>query len=307
MRHHTLRWNRFNEIYHAKQYMKPFDDLIDFPLLVDIEVTNACNMSCKMCAARQQMTRQVGYMRPTIFHEIVEQVMDYGAMGIRFIRQGEPLLHRNIMGFVAKTHKARLKTHLTTNGKLLYLGIDSILNSKLDTLVVSLQGYDEESYRKYRVGGSLEQIRRTLSVMMHRRRMGPYIQVTTTINKGEEKEAEALREAWVGEYCDDVTWGYTRTRHLKQTDLPSNDLPLRKKCAEPWRKLSIDWNGDATMCCGDYDGMMVVGNIQHKNLHQLWHTEKANEIRKDLAEGRMEKYELCRNCELSHEFEDMGG
>ena len=39
----------------------------------------------------------------------------------------------------------------------------------------------------------------------------------------------------------------------------SNNLNFKKVCNEAFDKLSINWNGDVTLCCEDYDNFMIVG------------------------------------------------
>jgi radical SAM protein with 4Fe4S-binding SPASM domain len=78
---------------------------------------------------------------------------------------------------------------------------------------------------------------------------------------------------------------------------PGMDAPRLPNCPEVFDKLSIDWNGDVTMCCADYDGEMVIGNVLNDNLQDLWVSEEADNIRKTIVSGKhFEKFKICKNC-----------
>ena len=101
------RFNRFREIYNK-------EEASSFPNVIDIELTNHCNLNCKMCS-RQIMTREKGYMIRDTFNKIMEQCKDRD-VGIRFIRWGEPFLHPHLPDFCKQVKDARHPLHITTNG-----------------------------------------------------------------------------------------------------------------------------------------------------------------------------------------------
>ena len=44
----------------------------EFPKVIDIELTNHCDLNCRMCS-RQLMTRKLGYMNINIFNKIIRK------------------------------------------------------------------------------------------------------------------------------------------------------------------------------------------------------------------------------------------
>lgn len=67
-------------------------------------------------------------------------------------------------------------------------------------------------------------------------------------------------------------------------------------CPEVCDKLSVNWNGDVTACCGDWDDMMIVGNINEEPIDKIWRGERITQIREMLAANRYKDLLLCRRC-----------
>jgi len=70
-------------------------------------------------------------------------------------------------------------------------------------------------------------------------------------------------------------------------------------CPEVFDKLSIDWDGKVSACCGDYDNFMVVGDIGNGavDLKTVWnHSKKLKEYRKKLANHDYKGLALCQRC-----------
>jgi radical SAM protein with 4Fe4S-binding SPASM domain len=72
-----------------------------------------------------------------------------------------------------------------------------------------------------------------------------------------------------------------------------------KVCPEVFDKLSVDWDGKVSACCGDYDNFMVVGDVGNGavDLKTIWNHSKAlKKYRKKLAEHDYKGMTLCQRC-----------
>ena len=176
--------NPFQEIYESPRCKKPYSfPLLEFPLLLDVELTNCCNLDCIMCPG-QIMTRKVGFMTRETFAKIVDEAKGYKP-GIRFIRCGEPFLNKEIFSFINQAKRPDLIVHFTTNGLLLNDELlDKIFNSELDNIIFSLQGVDKSSYQEMRNNKQYDELKEKISRFKIRRdkehRTRPFIQITTT-------------------------------------------------------------------------------------------------------------------------------
>jgi MoaA/NifB/PqqE/SkfB family radical SAM enzyme len=288
------RVNPFTEVYQQMDY----DDLQSpYPHTVDIELTNKCNFQCCFCC-RQLMTRRRGSMNDATFHRILDEITP-NRIPVRFIRWGEPFLHPRILEYAQLVKHQGIPLHITTNGSLLDDGkMQALIDMRLDSLIFSMQGTGREEYTKQRIGGSYDQLARTIKRMVNLRgeQEKPFITVTTTVEKGaSKKEVEWFREYW-GHVVDAVRVGRTVLTWFDDKILSDLDHPV---CYEPFRQLSFNWDGDVTACCGDYNGLLVVGNIHQNSLSELWSNNKRlDAIRTLISSGCYSYLTLCSKCDF---------
>lgn len=74
--------------------------------------------------------------------------------------------------------------------------------------------------------------------------------------------------------------------------------PLAKMCVRPFRFFNVNWKGDVVLCCNDYHGDVVFGNVMEKSLEAIWNDEKFNAYRVALL-AKDRDIALCRGCDYS--------
>lgn len=60
--------------------------------------------------------------------------------------------------------------------------------------------------------------------------------------------------------------------------------------------MSIDVNGDAILCCGDWRRQEIIGNIQEENIYDIWNGDRLNHIRQELLDGNRTG-KICERCD----------
>ena len=286
------RVNPFHDVYQKMDY----DDLhAKYPHTVDVELTNHCNLRCSFCC-RRIMTRMQGSMNDGTFHRILNEITE-PRIPVRFIRWGEPLLHPKILEYSRLVKERGLPLHITTNGQLLDEGMmQALVDMELDSIIFSMQGYDREGYKRNRVGGDYDVLSRNIRKLVRLRgcREKPFIMVTTTVDNPNSKDTEYFMSYW-NRIVDKVRVGRTVLSWFDDKILSNLDHPV---CYEPFRQLSFNWNGDVTACCGDYDGLLVVGNIHQSSLLELWNSKLLEAIRTIVSCGCYNYLTLCGKCDF---------
>ena len=90
-----------------------------------------------------------------IFHRVLDNVKE-SAHTMQFYFQGEPLLNKQLPEMIAAAHQVGLYTIVSTNAQALNQPMaEALVKSGLSHVIVSIDGFSEESYAAYRVGGSL--------------------------------------------------------------------------------------------------------------------------------------------------------
>lgn len=76
------------------------------------------------------------------------------------------------------------------------------------------------------------------------------------------------------------------------------DEPLPKMCVRPFRFMNINWKGDVILCCNDYHGDIIFGNVMKQSLVDIWNSEQFNAYRVALF-NKDRDIAFCRNCDYS--------
>ncbi len=70
----------------------------------------------------------------------------------------------------------------------------------------------------------------------------------------------------------------------------------REVCNEAFDKLSVNWNGDVTLCCSDYDNFMIVGNILDSDIKQIFNSRAAKVYRDAILNRQYGRIKCCSSC-----------
>lgn len=271
------------------------------PRIIDVELTNHCNLYCTMCpTGNGTAKREKGFMSAEVFDRIV-LYCGTNNVAIRLIRWGEPMLHPHLFRFIRLAKSFGIKVHMNTNGSLLdHDAIDDIINSGLDSIKFSFQGVTQDEYEEVRQGGNFIQLCGWVKQLYTKRGKGrhPYIQVGTTVST---KDEVAIKEFHKGmdKVSDLCTVGQTQDISNLSTSQPEAGKTPTPTCPEVYDKLSINWDGSVSACCRDYDNLMIVGNMRkYQTIQEIWEGENILLIQETLAQNDHIRFPLCRRCNL---------
>ncbi len=290
-----------------------------------IEPTNACNLKCPLCPTSQAMTRRHGFLSLEDFRFIID-TSEGMVNQIFFNFAGEPLLNRDVFDMVRYAHDLGIKTMISTNTTLLDKHIDTCLESGLDLLVVCLDGASAKTHEAYRVGSRFESVAENIRAICARKKeLGletPLISLQFVVMKQNEYEVEEIKklakELGV-DYLDLKTvslgsWiSLERKQEIAKEYLPENPqyqrfetkdgklaIKSRPRLCSWLKQAAVYWNGDVSMCCYDFNGELVVGNVfDEGGFAKLWRSRKYKEYRKKVI---LRKFPLCRRCNLTDDY-----
>ena len=298
----------FEKVYGLTELKNPHNyALPDKPFIIDVELTNNCNLLCAFCD-RQLMKRPKGFIDLEVFKKVADQAAKAGVLGLRLIRWGEPYLHPLTFDFIRYAKSQGLLVHITTNGLLLNEEkAKKTIESGLDNIIFSMQGTDERGYlemRQAKTGGEnqykifLKNIENMISL---REGLGvdhPFIQVTTTTLDESKEEIDRWKNYWNRKVDLATHTGPTSFHRVRECDRIKVFLgrakfwKREKPCNEVLTKLAVNWNGDFTACANDYDNYMILGNIKDVTVSQAWHSDKLNYYREVLKKNN--QTEICK-------------
>ncbi|WP_035587180.1 radical SAM/SPASM domain-containing protein [Hippea jasoniae] len=126
------------------------------PIHIRIKPTNRCNHNCWYCAYRadnlqlgKDMNIRDSIPKDKMF-EIIEDCKDMGVKAITFSGGGEPFVYEYFLETVKKIIESKIAFASLTNGSKLKGEIAELFAHHATWLRISIDGWDDESYSKYR-------------------------------------------------------------------------------------------------------------------------------------------------------------
>jgi len=306
------RSNPFNNIYRK---LNNDDGYFNFPLCIDVELTNNCNLHCLFCPTGTGASiRNKGFLSEKNFIKIMDDLKGH-QIGLRFSRWGEPTLHPSIVNFLKMAKENGHLIHLNTNGQLLNESlIKDLVNLGLDSIKFSFQGTDQKTYQEMRQDSNFNLLVDVIKMTYKKRgdKLLPYIHISTTTTYETDSEIKRF-EDMVEPYCDYVTVGKTKLEHINinetknlnenqkniLTELKTKESMAEarlKICPEVYGKLSIDWDGQVTACCSDYNREVVIGDISKSTILEIFHNDIIEKYRNILRKREFDKITHCSRC-----------
>jgi len=243
-----------------------------------------------------------GFFDFNLYKKIVEEGAKSGLRSLKLNIRGEPLINKHLVDMVAfAKDNGILEVMFNTNGLLLTpQKTQELVEVHLDYLIVSIDGATKETYEKIRAGGDFDLLKNNLEYFVKYRRerslRKPLIRLQYVEMRENTHEVSAYLEMWrdkvdvmtVNRYSNRVNCEARLVLDMKQIG--------RANCYHPWRRMSIDWKGNAQICCGDWQNLCVLGNCREKTIYEMWHSEQFNEHRRKLKALRLDEIPCCRGC-----------
>ncbi|MFC1517787.1 radical SAM/SPASM domain-containing protein [Candidatus Margulisiibacteriota bacterium] len=272
------------------------------PLVLMIEPTNICNLSCPLCAAGNgSMKRKRGQLEYSRYKRLIDNVAT-DVLNVSLYGVGEPFLNKDLFRMIKYTNKKGIFTRVSTNGTALTSNnIKKLIDTGLDNLVISLDGATPLTYAKYRRAGDfanvVENIRSVVRLKKKNKIRSPMIELQYIIMKHNEAEIPGIKKIANEIGVDNLVLKTVNTRYGKQYQ-PSNTKYRRKirakQCNWLWFGSFVQWDGDVAVCCRVDDKQMVVGNACKEDIRVIWNNAEYIDQRKKYLNNN--KHEICQGC-----------
>lgn len=274
-----------------------------FPSVLGIEPTNICNLNCKICVSGQNQSAP-GMMSMTLFNRIIEESLQYGKRWMIILHNlGEPLVHPEIaqMVRIIKRKKAARLVQFATNGLLATEDIlNELIGSGVDSITFSIDAYSRQDYSDLKGMDGLEQVKKNAMLLMalkkKRKSALPWVCAKMVRRRGFEHTFKPFLEEW-SKIVDEAlmtpysNWG---------GDIPyeGTDQIRRKRyaCHFLWYYPVISCDGGVLVCCATVSPKAIIGNINQRNLHDIWTGEELKRIRQAHLKKDFGRIPYCSGC-----------
>jgi len=304
----------------------------EYPKRIILELSNACNLRCIMCAQNH-----VNFDKSFLNLELIRDLDKfYRAAGeVTLFGYGEPLLNSAFpeMLELLSTYE-NLKIYLLTNGSLLGRFSEIIVKNRLAYLSVSVDGATEETYQRIRRRGVLSDVLTALEsinkIKKKYKSESPHIRFVFVAMRDNIMELPLLldiaRRYGVAEVkveylvvhkqeMADQSLFYHREllAYFMKAKIKANEcgiklrLPpmigeddlgdkMHRECKTPFDTLFVSSNGAIRACM---ISNRIFGNLNVDSLESIWFGDEMNAFRKKVNTD--DPPEDCANCwQASH-------
>jgi len=278
----------------------------DFPLFIDIEVTNSCNLRCPFCATTNLKQRTKGqFIPPEMVHKILDEGKENGLYGAKFNDRGEPLLHPQLIDFVKYAKSCGLvDVYFNTNALLLTeKKIKDLIDAGLNRISISIEGYTADFYERYRVNGKfdvlLKNVRNLWRIRNTKGFKKPLVRIQTVLlpeiqNKFDEY-IDRFTKFWQP-YADEVAMIEYKEESVAREQKKSLLYPWA--CAQLWQRMTVRCDGTILPCNEDNLSSLSLGNIKNMSIKTAWHSKQLDFLRNKHRRGEADAIKTCSECFL---------
>jgi len=309
--------------YRRKWKENPANNIVErFPLNLDIEPTNACNLKCPFCYRsiaienNHYTFKKTGNMPLDLFKSILEQITLDGICmvpAIKLTRRGEPLLCKDIVKMIAMAKDAGvIDVIMNTNATLLTEDLsEQIIDAGVDKILFSFDAPEKEVYEKIRIGADFEStlhnILKFVEIRNKKQAWGTLIRVGMVITEETAPYVEDFKLMF--EPIADII-SYNRVykeivvsdngNFLDNDNIIHNINEICFACSYLWQRITINCYGNAEIYCESHKQEVQLGNIKEMPIEEIWRGKEIESFRDYHHKGKWQQIQQCSKCSMPH-------
>lgn len=271
----------------------------DYPLLVDLELADICNLKCPMCPTTTDEfkdKRRKGLMDKNLAKKIIDEIAGK-VYALRVSWIGESTLHPDFIEIIsyAKQKGINEVAFLTNGFKLDLPFFEQIVKAGADWITISIDGLGE-TYSQIRKPLVFEDIYAKLKDIKKYKQennlIKPVIKIQTVWPAIKENPTEYYNT--IAPFVDLVAYNPLIDYLHKDTEIVYVE---NFSCPQHYQRVVIASNGDASMCSSDDFVDHPVGNANKQSIYEIWHGDKLNKMREihKQKDGFL-TIKACKNC-----------
>ena len=232
---------------------------------IGVESSTACNAKCSFCP-NSIMTRMKGEMSDELFYKIVKDGKAINISSFMPYLNGEPFIFPRIWNWLDYLRDEEVWVTIYTNAE--FLEVDKLIRyPNIRYINCSFNAATEDSFSKVSPGLHYERCKVNIEDLISRAKFP--VRVSMVVVEENIKEVAKFSEMW-GRYSCFATFknwtGDKYSTHRQQG--------TRQPCWSLRQSMSILWDGRVVACCMDYDGKLILGDVNKNTLREIWHESR---------------------------------
>jgi len=271
------------------------DEATRWPEIVQIESTNQCNAKCVFCP-RDDMARPQGIMDMALFQKIADECATLGIGHIRMHNYGEAFMDRQLVEKVRYAKRLGIpEVGLISNGSLITeAAARGMVDAGLDAINISVDAAGKEVFESTRLNLSYDKVianvERLIRIRDEAGKRRPKL-ILSFVRQNNSAEEQSFIAHW-----------RTKADKIHITDLHNwagtlnHESDVNFPCYRPWLTFTVLWDGRASLCCADFDGREILGDLRTSTIREIWNSKPYLRARQaHLDHGGPS---VCQSCDL---------
>jgi radical SAM protein with 4Fe4S-binding SPASM domain len=300
------------------------------PVLV-VDPAGSCNLSCFACPVGNTPPVPRNEMALEDYRGLVDETADHALIIFLYVI-GEPFINRDLTEMISYAHKNRIYSVASTNGHFIGSSdkAESLVESGLDELIITISGIKQETYAKYHRNGKIDIVLHGIeNVSMAKKKLGVshpkvtvrYIKFAYNSEEVQEARARTLelgadvfstRLGRVSAQEDIMPEGHSEVYlKYKEEYIVSEDQQegKRRRCLWPWMIGVVNWDGSVPICTqypwiADEKEANCLGNVfKEDGFKAVWQGDLAQKFRRKVLKAKTLP-EFCKTCTRDVGFGD---
>lgn len=268
---------------------------------IRIEVCTACNYDCTICC-RDAFTRKIEVMPTPFFRMLLEKIQketDQYEL-VTFAGFGEPLLDPEFVKKVDIAHELGFDTTVLTNAYNLTPELFSQLEALgMQSVRISFYGMDESSYNSVHQPpkGSFHRVSRNLDKICAMERNTEVLMTLNIVEGINDADMQKWVDYW--EPRADLVEVWRPHNWVDGHTFREITVEKRPSCGRPFTgPLQVQVDGTVNMCCFDFDGKLLLGDLKVQALADIFVGKAFNALRHchEIGDYVRSGY-ICEGCD----------
>lgn len=291
------------------------------PIQVNIEVSSICNLRCPVCPTGAGSLKRT---KPLMSYEDLKKIIDeikWFTGKVYLHNYGEPFLNKDLLEMITYAKDAGLYVKLSTNGEFFHSReyARTFVKSGVDYLFVSVDGKDQETHEKYRIGSDFGKVIEGFKFLTDAKKelksSTPIIELQFLRTKNNDHQRDQMKEfaeqLGANVYAERIFGACSGDKTLAEqyiSDDPESTL-LRVKeggtidyagefinyCHWVTAFMVINSDGTVSPCIEDPFVEHNMGNIHEQSIKDIWKGKEYKKLREKIKTNR-KNITVCNSC-----------
>lgn len=288
-------------IYRYKYKTYPIKKIIEeYPPCVQIEPSSICNFRCIMCYQKDRSFSDkennfMGFMKYDLFKKIIDEISGK-VEAITFASRGEPTLNKQFIKFLEYCKDKFVAIKINTNLSTLNNDLArSFFENNVQTIVISADDADKESYEKIRIKGKFEKLISNINLLNNIKKDYPDSKTIIRVSGvkiNQKQDIQKMKKIY-GKFTDSVAF----VNYLPwESSYENEENKIKEACSDLWKRMFVWYDGKMNPCDYDYKSILSKANYNEINIKNYWNSDHYNSIRNKHFNSERDKIIPCNTC-----------